>query len=161
MDFIGYGAMPERLYGIDIAIDRLILAHERNPLVNLAGADGGCLPFPADTYDLVLQYTAFSSILDPNTRREAAQEMVRVLKKPDGLILWYDFWLNPTNRNTHPMTATEISSLFPGCKFNFRRITLAPPVARRVAPFSWMLANGLESLRLLNSHYLVSIQPIE
>jgi len=39
-----------------------------------------------------------------------------------------------------------------------QRITLAPPLARAVAPVSWALALLLEGLRLFNSHYLVGIR---
>ena len=51
-----------------------------------------------------------------------------------------------------------IRALFPGCAFDFRRITLAPPLARRLVPFSWLLAYLLEKLKIFNSHYLVAIQ---
>jgi len=54
--------------------------------------------------------------------------------------------------------------LFPGCAFEFHKITLAPPLARRVVPVSWGLAYGLERLKIFNSvpfgdtHYLVAIR---
>jgi hypothetical protein len=74
------------------------------------------------------------------------------------LILWYDFWLNPTNKQTRGIRPPEIRRLFPGCGFEFHRITLAPPLARRIVPISWLLAALLEKLKLLNTHYLVAIQ---
>ena len=45
-------------------------------------------------------------------RLAMAEEMVRVLRKPDGLIVWYDFWLNPTNKQTRGIRPTEIKKLF-------------------------------------------------
>ena len=86
-----------------------------------------------------------------------AREMLRVLK-PDGLILWYDFWLNPTNRQTRGIRPREVKALFPNCHFKFRRITLAPPIARRLAGWTWGACLLLEWLRLFNTHYLVAIQ---
>ncbi len=84
-------------------------------------------------------------------------EMQRVVK-PAGLILSYDFWLNPTNSQTHGIRPAEIRALFPGCKIKFHRITLAPPIARRLVPISWQLCAFLEKLKLFNSHYLSVIQ---
>jgi hypothetical protein len=40
---------------------------------------------------------------------------------------------------------------------SYQRITLAPPIARRLAPLSWGLCLFLESLELFNTHYLVAI----
>ena len=85
--------------------------------------------------------------------------MMRVVKA-GGLILSYDFWLNPTNPQTRGIRPSEIRRLFPGCRFEFQRITLAPPIARRSVPISWLLSAFLEKLSLFNSHYLVAIQPI-
>jgi hypothetical protein len=33
-------------------------------------------------------------------------------------------------------------------------VTLAPPIARRLVPLSWMAAMALEKLSMLNTHYL-------
>jgi hypothetical protein len=76
------------------------------------------------------------------------------------LILSYDFWLNPTNRQTRGLQPAEIRSLFPGCRFAFERITLAPPITRRLAslPGGWGLCLFLESLKIFNTHYLVAIR---
>ncbi len=158
LDFLGFGADTKRLFGIDIALDRLGLGHKRNPRFNLTGADGGSLPFSSDTFDIVLQYTAFTSMLDAGTRIQAAQEMMRVVKKPEGLIIWYDFWINPTNPNTHPIRIAEIRDLFPKCKFDFHKVTLAPPISRRILPLSWIGALIVEKFRVLNSHQLVAIR---
>ena len=106
--------------------------------------------------------TAISSILDPQIRRNICAELLRVLRSPDlgsgkpgGMILWYDFWLNPVNPQTRGVRPAEIKRLFPNCSFEFHKITLAPPIARRVVPVSWILAYGLERLAIFNSHYPV------
>lgn len=155
--FLSDGANPNCLYGLDILPDRLAEAKARLAGAVFLNANGTNIPFRSGVFDLVLQFTAFSSVLDPVVRQGMAREMLRVLK-PGGLILWYDFWLNPTNHQTHGIRPPEIRQLFPGCGYDFRRITLAPPVARRLVPVSWLLCAFLEKLRIFNTHYLLAIQ---
>jgi SAM-dependent methyltransferase len=157
VEYLGLGASPHKLYGIDLLPYRLPQTFFRLPASNLANADGASLPFPSSTFDLVLQYTAISSILDPNLRREICAELLRVAR-PGGLILSYDFWLNPINKQTLGLRPSEIRQSFPGCEIRFRKITLAPPLARRLVSLSWMLAHLLESLGIFNSHYLAAIR---
>ena len=52
----------------------------------------------------------------------------------------------------------EIKKLFPNCKFEFHRITLAPPIARLLVPVSWILCELLEKLKIFNTHYLAVIK---
>lgn len=158
-EFLAFGAFSENLYGIDLLFNRLAEAYRQLPGSGFANANGGTLPFRNGSFDLVLQYTAISSVLDPALRRDISAEMLRVLR-PGGLILSYDFWLNPTNPQTRGLKPREIHSLFPDCQFTFKRITLAPPIARRLASFSWGACLFLESLKFFNSHYLVAIRPI-
>jgi ubiquinone/menaquinone biosynthesis C-methylase UbiE len=127
------------------------------PGTHFLQADGSQLPLREHTFDLVLQYTAISSILDPDLRQRMCAEMLRVLK-PEGLILSYDFWLNPTNKQTRGLKLSEIHSSFVDCKIDYQRITLAPPITRRLAPVSWGLCLFLESLKIFNTHYLVAIR---
>lgn len=155
-EFLGFGALPQNLFGLDLLADRLAHAKQRLPGAPLLQADGCHIPFPSGSFDLVLQYMALSSMLDSELRREMCAEMLRVLK-PSGLILSYDFWLNPTNKQTRGLGVREISSSFPGCRIDPQRITLAPPIARRLAPISWGLCLLLESLKIFNTHYLVAI----
>ena len=158
-EYLSYGANAPLLHGVDLLPARLNEARHWLPRLPLACANGRHLPYPDGSFDLVLQYTAFSSLLDAELKAGLAREMVRLLRRPAGMILWYDFWLNPTNRQTQGLRPAEIKQLFPGCRFEFRRITLAPPLARRLVPFSWLLAGLVEKLGLLNSHYLVAIRP--
>lgn len=158
LEYFGYGADLHALTGVDLLEDRLIDGIRRMSGLRLICANGEKLPFPRASYDIVLQYTAFSSILDPQIKTEMAAEMLRVLQ-PDGLILWYDFWLNPTNSQTRGIRKAEIRRLFPRCDFTFKRTTLAPPIARPLVSISWIGAMLLERLMLLNTHYLVAIKP--
>jgi len=158
-EHFGFGALPEKLFGVDLLFDRLVHAHHRLPASGLVNADGQSLPFPPHSFDLVLQFTAISSILDSEIRRHICDDMIRVVK-PGGLILSYDFWLNPINPQTRGLRPREIRGLFPNCQIRFQKITLAPPIARRLVPISWGLSYFLETLKIFNTHYLAAIRPL-
>ncbi|MBV6396441.1 MAG: hypothetical protein HFACDABA_02039 [Anaerolineales bacterium] len=156
--FLQWGARPENLAGVELRPEPVEYARKLNPNLNIRCASATELPWPDNSMDLVSQHTVFSSILDPEMKSQIASDMLRVLR-PSGLILWYDFWLNPTNPQTRGIRPSEIKRLFPGCRYEFHKITLAPPIARRVVPISWVLALVLENLKIFNTHYLAVIQP--
>jgi hypothetical protein len=109
---------------------------------------------PSDRFDLVVQSTVFTSILDATTRRQVASEMLRIVKD-DGLILWYDFHVNnPRNPDVRAVKKREIQGLFPDCRIQLRRITLAPPLLRLLAPHSWLACHLLGRIPWLCTHYL-------
>ncbi len=157
-EYLTYGSQQVHLHGLDLLPERLVVARQLLPSAPLLVADGQHLPYSAGTFDLVVQYTAFSSLLDGDIKQRMAVEMLRLLR-PGGAILWYDFWWNPSNPQTRGIRPAEIRTLFPGCRFDFHRITLAPPIARRIVPASWLFAAFLEKLVIFNSHYLVLIRP--
>ena len=157
-EFLFLGASPGNLFGVELIPERLRQAQCILPGTCFVNADGHDLPFPADTFDLVLQYTAISSILDSDLRRAICADLIRVMR-PGGLILSYDFWTNPTNPQTRGFHPAEIREMFPDCAIEFRKITLAPPIVRILVPVSWGLAYFLENLRFLNTHYLTTIRP--
>jgi len=159
LEFLNYGAEHGRLHGTELLQDRVRRARRRLPHVPLTCADGQSLPYAAGAFDLVIQYTVFSSVLDDEVRANLAREMLRVLRRPDGIILWYDFWLNPTNQQTRGIRRAEVRRLFPDCRLTFVRTTLAPPLARWLVKVGWGICYVLERLVVLNSHYLVCIVP--
>jgi len=55
--------------------------------------DASRLPFKDGSFDIVMQFTVFTSILDREVKKAVATEMLRVLKA-DGIILWYDYHMN-------------------------------------------------------------------
>lgn len=125
-----------------------------SPGANIRIGDASSLPWADASFDLVLQSTVFTSILDETMRTAVASEMMRVAK-PEGAILWYDFFRdNPRNPAVRGVRRREILSLFPGRKVRMRRVTLAPPIARLVVPLSWTVAQLLEKARALNTHYV-------
>lgn len=158
LETLSYGAEAAGLFGADLLFDRVHAAHQRLATLPLTCADGQRLPYPAHTFDLSMQFTVFSSILSDDVRWNMAQELVRVTRR-SGTIIWYDFWLNPTNEQTRGIRPAEIRHLFPNCRLEFERITLAPPIARRLTPVSWGLSWALETLKVFNTHYLATIHP--
>jgi len=157
-NFIKYGAIPENLYGIDLLPDRIETAKKLSPHINFYLGSATELPFENEFFDIVMQFTVFTSILDYSMKQKIAQEMLRVLK-PDGIILWYDYFISkPTNPDVEGVGKREIKNLFPNCKFEFHKITLAPPIARLLVPISWMLCELLEKIKIFNTHYLCIIK---
>jgi ubiquinone/menaquinone biosynthesis C-methylase UbiE len=153
-----FGARRERLAGIDLDPGRAAACSARFPAADIRSGDASVLPWESGSFDLVFQSTVFSSILDPGMRRAVASEMLRVLA-PGGAVLWYDFFVdNPANPNVRGIRRREIEALFPGCRVELRRATLAPPLARRIVPVSWTLAAVLEALRVFDTHHLASIR---
>jgi len=159
LELLSYGVEPGRLHGTDLLAERAGAARRLLPHVAVTCADGGRLPYANGAFDAVLQFTVFSSILDAATCYTVASEMRRVLK-PEGVIIWYDFWLNPINKQTRGIRPEEVRALFPDCRVSLERITLAPPLARRLVPLTWSGALILEAARLLNTHYLAAIRPL-
>lgn len=165
-EFEAAGVRRENLAGMELSPERAAVARARfaalrdetgkliEPGPDLRIGDASDLPWPDNSFDLVLQSTVFTSILDFGMRQAIAAEMMRVTR-PDGAILWYDFFVdNPRNAAVRGVRANEIRALFPRWRVRLQRITLAPPLVRRIAPKSWALAYVLGLTRLLNTHYL-------
>lgn len=160
-EFIKWGFRPERITGVDLLSDRVSIARHLCPEgVRIECGSATQLKFPDGCFDLVLQSTVFSSVLDPSVRQQIASEMLRVVKA-DGALLWYDFHVNnPRNPDVQGMNKREIFRLFPDCRIELQRITLAPPLARLLAPYSLLTCFILERCRILNSHYLGVIRKV-
>jgi SAM-dependent methyltransferase len=154
-DFLKWGARPENMTGIDLLSDRVSKAQQLcSPRMRIERANAAHLPFSDARFDLVLQSTVFTSILNSDLKRRIAAEMIRVAKS-DGIILWYDYHVsNPRNSDVRGVKRREIYDLFPGCRINLKRITLAPPLCRLLAPYSYLMCCLLEKLPPLRSHYL-------
>jgi SAM-dependent methyltransferase len=154
-DLIGWGADPENLFGVELLQASAIRARRLSPqAVTVECANAAELRFDSGSFDLVLQATMFTSVLDGEMKQAIAAEMLRVLR-PNGLILWYDMFVrNPWNPYVQPVGKSEIRRLFPGCSLELRRVSLAPPLARLVAPRSWLACSIMTRVSLLCTHYL-------
>ena len=157
-DFVRWGAQPENLCGVDLLPARIAEARELCPAaVTLKCQDATSLDVPDESFDLVLQSTVFTSILNANVKQLLAREMLRVVRKR-GLILWYDFHVNnPWNPDVRGVSRKEIARLFPGCTISLQSLTLAPPLGRVLAPISSSLCRALSRIQPLCTHYLGAI----
>jgi ubiquinone/menaquinone biosynthesis C-methylase UbiE len=148
------GVPQDDLFGIDLNLARIRIAQGTTPSALVIRADCRAAPFRDAAFDLVTQFTLFSSLTKVECRRIAAQEMLRLVK-PRGLIIWYDFFVpNPMNRATRPVQSEELHELFPNCAISLERITLVAPIARLLSRFSWRAATALARMPYLRTHYL-------
>lgn len=155
-EFVGFGASANLCAGIDLLDDRVAAARDALPDADVRSGSAAELPWPDGVFDLALQFTLLSSVLDTTARRRIAAETIRVLQ-PGGALLYYDFIWNPGNRDTRGLRLSEIRDLFAGCAVDARRITLAPPITRVLARWSTASCAALETLPFLRSHYLVLV----
>ncbi len=145
---------PRELVRTDLLPNRIDEAQQLQPNAHFSCGNAEQLPYEDAFFDIVLQFTVFTSILDPTMRKNVAREMVRVLR-PQGIIVWYDYFLNnPRNPDVRGVGRREIRRIFPGCRILLSRLTLAPPLARAVAGRSPSLAYLLQGLPFLCTHYL-------
>ncbi len=154
--FLEYGALPENLAGIDLMAHRIEQAQHLNPLIDWRVGSAHQLPYPDVYFDLVMSLVVFSSILSESLRQKIADEMWRV-RKPGGLLLFYDFtYSNPHNPAVRGIARQQIQQLFnrPGVRFDFQRLTLAPPISRLVAPRAYWIAYILEQLKIFDTHII-------
>jgi ubiquinone/menaquinone biosynthesis C-methylase UbiE len=156
-NYLAWGAHPGLLHGIDLDADRVAEAQFRLPHADLREGDAQELPWADESFDLVSQFTMFTSILSDEVKRRIAAEMLRTLKT-NGRILWYDFVVNnPNNPHVRGIPLREIRSLFPQCSIVYRTLTLAPPIARCLVPKSWSLSILLELVPALRTHCICLI----
>jgi ubiquinone/menaquinone biosynthesis C-methylase UbiE len=158
-EFIKWGVCPQDVTGIDLRQEVIPIAAQLCPTgVTLQSANASSLDFQDESFDLVLQSMVFTSVLNEAMRYQIAREMLRLVKKT-GLIIWYDFHVNnPWNPDVRGVRKAEIRQLFPNCHVELERASLALPLTKILAPWSWTLCHLLSRLRVLNTHYLGVIQ---
>jgi SAM-dependent methyltransferase len=151
---VRWGAQPGRLTGVDLRPDAVAKAHARWPDIRVAVADATALPYRDASFDLVLAFTVFTSILDDRVAWQAAREVGRVLR-PGGALVWYDFRVgNPRNPHVRGMSRRRVRELFPGWHATLRLVTLLPPLARRLHLLTPLLYPVLAALPPLRTHWL-------
>lgn len=150
-----WGAWPSNLAGIEMRDDQVSISRRKHSAIDVRAGSAERIPWPDAFFDLVSQHTVFTSILDAAVKTRVAQEMARVLKL-GGAVIWYDFFYNnPRNPDVRGIPSSEIRSLFPNFSYRLVRISLAPPIARRI-PVAMLpvLYPFLSNFRFLRTHYL-------
>jgi len=185
--FLRYGATATNLYGIDLAEHRIERARSINPAMHWHAGSAHQLPYEDASFDLVTSFVLFSSILSEPLRQKIADEIWRVLKPGGLIVLHDFVYANPRNPAVRGITRRQIKQLFGrpfiaadlsaptinrgatreggvgrldrrmGATFDFRSMTLAPPLARLIAPRAYWLAFTLEQLKVLNTHVICAI----
>jgi ubiquinone/menaquinone biosynthesis C-methylase UbiE len=155
LEFLLMGFMPEHLRGIELLAERHALARRRLPQqLMLDAGDATTLDLPAASFDIVLQATVFSSLLDDAFQQRLADTMWRAVK-PGGGVLWYDFTVdNPRNPDVRGVPLRRVRALFPHGRVQAQRITLAPPIARAVTRLHPSLYTLFNCLPVLRTHAL-------
>jgi len=118
--FLEFGA--QRAFGVDLMESRVDSGKKSYPNLHLTVGNGAQLPYGDDSFELVVQFMCFSSVLDPSMRQQIADEMWRVLR-PGGTILSYD--LRP---------CPFVVRLFPLPYYALRRILRVFTVGRKRIP---------------------------
>jgi len=145
---VRFGFDPARLVANELIDARVEQARKRlPPAVRILPGDATALDLPEGGFDIVYQSTVFTSLLDDATQQCLADCMWR-WTKPGGGVLWYDFtYDNPRNPDVRGVPLARIRRLFPQAAIDARRITLAPPIARRVPAGLYGAFNALPLLR--------------
>jgi ubiquinone/menaquinone biosynthesis C-methylase UbiE len=149
------GFRPDRIVAVDLMEEFARGARRSYSWLNSLQANAARLPFRSGTFDLVYQATMISSVLDAAWRRQILEEARRVLA-PNGLFLSYDTrYHNPWNRNTRPLTVSEMRASFAGCLIETRSITPIPQLVRLFGRYSRIACGAIEKIPFLRSHLLV------
>jgi hypothetical protein len=113
---------------------------------------------PDQSLDIVFVSTVFSSLLDGPYQKRLAETMWAWLK-PGGAVLWYDFTVdNPRNPDVRGVPLARLRTLFPQGRLSYRRVTLAPPLARAVTRIHPGLYRWFNALPLLRTHVLAWVE---
>lgn len=158
LELLRMGCAPDRLSGIELLPERHAAARARLPTsVRLSLGDAVVASVEEASCDIVLASTVFSSLLDNTFQQRLADTMWRWVK-PGGGVLWYDFTVdNPRNADVRGVPLKRIRALFPNGRVQAQRVTLAPPIARRVTAVHPSLYTLFNTVPLLRTHVLAWI----
>lgn len=151
LELLRMGFAAENLFGIELLPERATLARHNLPAATiLHEGDAATLPLEAGGFDIVYQSTVFTSLLSTPFQEKLAAKMWDWVC-PGGGILWYDFiYNNPINPDVRGVPPKRVQELFPEGRIIVRRVTLAPPISRRVCrihPAAYHLLNAIPCLR--------------
>jgi len=158
LELLRLGFAPDHLTGIELLPERAAQARRCLPAaLALHAGDALQAPIAEASQDIVFAATVFSSLLDDAFQQRLADAMWRWVK-PGGAVLWYDFTVdNPRNPDVRGVPLSRLEALFPHGRVDRLRVTLAPPVARAVAPLHPALYTLFNTLPALRTHVLAWI----
>lgn len=161
LELLRLGFSAKKMIANELLPDRVKLTKENLPsLVKVLQGDALSLDIEEESLDIVYQSTVFSSILDEKFQSKLA-EKIWTWVKPGGAILWYDFtYNNPSNSDVRGVSLKRIRDLFPDGKIDVRRVTLAPPISRRVCKLHPNLYHVFNVFPFLRTHVLCWIEKV-
>ena len=159
LEFIRLGFTASNLSGNELLEERVEIARSNLPSAcTLISGDANKLNITKESLDIVYQSVVFSSLLDDSFQEELADNMWEWVK-PGGGVLWYDFtYNNPNNKDVRGVPLARAKQLFPKGEIHTRRVTLAPPISRRVTKIHPILYNVFNAFPFLRTHVLCYIK---
>lgn len=159
LQLLRLGFRAENLVGNDLLEDRVERARAQLPAATqILGGDASALPLAPASFDIVFQSTVFTSLLDIGFQERLASRMWEWVR-PGGGVLWYDFiYDNPANRDVKGVSLARVRELFPEGRMRYWRLTLAPPISRRVTRLHPSLYHVFNAVPLLRTHVLCWIE---
>ena len=158
LELLRLGFAPEHLGGAELLPERFAQARHVLPAaVTLFEGDALQMKLAAASQDVVFVSTVFSSLLDDTYQQRLADAMWAWIK-PGGGVLWYEFTVNnPHNADVRGVPLQRVRALFPHGRVMHQRVTLAPPIARRVAHVHPVLCSLFNTVPWLRTHLLAWI----
>jgi phospholipid N-methyltransferase len=155
LELLRMGFRPEKLSANELLPERLASLRRNLPSACcVLESDATKLDIARESVDIVYQSTVFSSLLDDTFQQQLADKMWAWVR-PGGGVLWYDFtYNNPRNPDVRGVPIKRIRELFPQADVIFERVTLAPPISRRVCRLHPYLYHVFNVIPLLRTHVL-------
>lgn len=159
LELLRLGMSPQNLCGCELMPERADLARRNLPAAcRIIEGDALALNLAPETIDIVYQSTVFSSILDDSFQEKLATKMWSWVK-PGGAVLWYDFtYNNPANSDVRGVSLARVRQLFPEGVVHSTRVTLAPPISRRVSRVHPLFYRIFNIFPFLRTHVLCWIE---
>ena len=82
----GLGFLARRMVGLDIRLKRMKQSSSDLPQLSFVCGDASAICFPGSCFDLIIMYTALSSVLDASLRTGIGLELLRIVKD-EGIII--------------------------------------------------------------------------
>lgn len=155
LELLRLGFAAENLMANELLPERAARARDNLPAATaLYEGDATEQGFTPESFDIVYQSTVFSSLLDAAFQEKLAATMWDWVR-PGGGVLWYDFTFdNPKNVDVQGVTLKRIRELFPVASIDARRVTLAPPISRRVCKIHPSMYTLFGSIPFLRTHLM-------
>ena len=123
LNLIRLGFDPAKLTGIDLREPAVAAARRILPASVQLMAEDATKVSAEGPFDIVMQSTMFSSILDHRVQETIARRMWALTRR-GGAVLWYDLaYDNPRNPDVRGLSLPRLRSLFPEGHMTARRVT--------------------------------------